>query len=1148
MSQDNPIFTPRHPFQQPASSPPPQGGGGQTVLVVLAIIGAVGLAVCCGMGSLVYFSLQAVNNGPVVAELPARQNAFAEDAARFNRALAQLQDDPCDDAGICEFVRRSAAAGNRGDAIPFSRSMFLEATAKSHHTGGRLPISDRMLLSSWLEDSEPQPDTEDFYRILNIDTDASGDLASVDLLFYSADNQCESYQWFLVREAGDWKVYDWQRMEYGRRMSDEYAGYVKSISPDAEGYDEVIAKLGNAQQLWDEGESETAKNILLACERTPMLPGDLPVAQLRIAYMWLAWSDNEQAIRVLESVQAPDQRWGVWPVLSMAYLHTGDYEKALELVERARQQSPEHPNVYWLLSEIYDGLERTDEAADAALQAFVICPQDITLLNGVVYYERAQDLPVLLKVLLESPSEAGWSRVLNQASYSATWATALVEQLALHDDVPLGAAEIAAGNLAWSQQDYDTAAKHFAAAKEVAEQAFLAELASRDYLYARMEEDRFAEMLAESDDVDATLLQLVRLTYDDEFYGDETKLLEAIEQQPALADNIWATALRGWIYSISDQPEPALAEFVRFADWLKANEGVLDADDEWLASTADYYIADSLLELKRPLDVLARWPEDRERHDQIGALLLRLREQTTIEDFLRSTADNPVDSVRLQRLRLQAELAFRANQPTACDQFHLQADELARQIYGEQQRYQVSGLRWRRAYDMVWAQDSADRSSTIAAVLALQDVEQRDSLAGEVARRARQTHDQPVLEACLQQADANGITDGELLAELQAESGQLSLIQGRFQQAIDALQTSFENTSSDKRWDRNQRRESLLLALLRAKQFDAARAFATAEPAEYEEEIPTVAVVDLAVGDEQALRSHFKASDRDSMLAFGDWLSDSTHRHWLQQYADQAWLDQLLRDVPMSVRSQQAEAEGTLLFAAETSFAEADVQQFLRAAAGKPFQLSAVNLGAADSNSQAWLATAAGGQRLVVHSYLATCPNQGLRIENAVAFMDNVRALTITVLDTQPQAMRRLFAVAAAAAAQTDCIGFWYENEYWLWTQPELASQLQWTSRVPVGPEVARHPVFELQPLQADEPQDYTDIEQWDQRLKASDGPLQVSLTLSCGSAVETVPCVLEAVDVDAYDLAVRPTANSLLFPWIRQGILYNSGVGFVQE
>ncbi|QEG38375.1 tetratricopeptide repeat protein [Roseimaritima ulvae] len=1147
MSQDNPIFSSPHAFQQPMQTPPPAGGGNRRVLVVLAIVGAVGMAMCCGVGTLAYVALDSVTKGRVATQLPARTGAFAQDADRFNRSLAELSDDPCDDSGICEFVRRSAAAGNQDEPIPFSRSMFLEAIAKSHHSGGRLPVADRLMINTWLVDGEPFPDTEEFHRILHIEHDAATDLASVDLLFYTSDNQCESYQWFLVRENGSWKVYDWQRLEYGRRMSDEYAGYVKGVSPAAEGYDEVMVKLGEAQQLREDGEEQAAKDLLLACEQTPMLPGDLPVAKLRIAYLWLGWGENQQAVRVLESIQTPDQRWGVWPVLSMAYLNLGEYQTALDIAEKARRQSPQHPNVYWLLSEIYDGLDRTEEAADAALQAFVICPEDISLLGNVVYYGRPQDVPTLLEVLNETQSQAGWSRILNQASYSTKWGAALVEQLPQFSDVPLGAAEIAAGNLAWSQQDYDTAAKHFAAAKRTADQAFLQDMAASDYLYARMEEDRFAELLDEAEDVDETLLQLVRLSYDDEFYGDETALLQAIEQREDLSDNIWATALRGWVYSVSEQPEPALEEFARFADWLKANPDALDEDDQWLASTADYYLADSLLELKRPLDVLARWPEDHQRHEQMGTQLLQLRERSTINDFLQSTTDNKVDSVRLQRLRLQAELAFRDHQPQACQQLHQQVEALARQVYDESQSYQLFGLRQRRAADMVWASERDDRLSAIASVFELQDTDVRDALIVQVANQAYDVHDAELLEECRRLADAKGITELPVLAELQAKGGQLSLIEGRYQQAIDTLQVALDNTPDDERWDHERRRESLLSAYLGAQRFDEARRFATAEPSAYEGDVPTVALVDLASGDPQALRGYFDAGDRDARIEFGDWLANSAHRQWLNQYADQDWFDGLIGDVSLAIRSQGASEEGTLLFPAETAIAESNVEQFLQAAAGKPFQLTAVNLDAAEDNAQAWLATAEGGQRLVIHSRLVTCPNQGLQIEDAVALIDQVRALSIAVLDQRPQATRRLFAVAAAAA-QDDAIGFWYESERCLWTQPELAKQLQWTRRLPIGPRVARNPLLEVNSLQPTDTQGYIDIEQWAQRLKDSEGPLSVSLSLDCGSVSEAVPCLVEDVDMDEYELLVRPTADSVLFPWIKQGVAYRSGVVYVNQ
>ncbi|WP_153558945.1 tetratricopeptide repeat protein [Roseimaritima sediminicola] len=1185
MSQhDRSIFTSASVSEHPAGNPlpPPQNNGVKTLLIVLAGFAVVTMLACCGVGAIVWNAVRSTVSTEELAALPADPPRFAADAQQFNRSLERLAEDPCVDRQVCDFVHRSADSLRHGEAIPFHTNMFMTAISRSAF-GDELSYLERVGIAQWLEESPPQPSVEPYHRILAVRLSDEGRLATVDLLSYSDENQCESYQWYLVRDRDRWYLYDWQRMEYGRRMSDEYAGFMDDDSPAADGYDEVIAQLDEAQELWNAGQQEEARRLLERCEQTAMLAEDRPVARMRIAYVWLALQQNQEAIDVLEKIATPDDRWGVWPVLAMAYLNLEEYDKAYPLIQRAQQQSPHHPNVYWLLSEVEDVRGNRQAAADAALRAYEICPQDMALMGSAVYYQRPGDVPTLLDTvvdggLAEEQAETAWRYLLDTAASDAAWGQALLEEVELRLDLPAEVRPLVVANLAWEEGDFDAAAEQFLKARQMASLPFLRQIAEDDYLAARLESGRFDKMFSESRDVQATLKALVQRVYNDEYYHDNQTLLEAL-QAAGLEDDPYAAGLRGWLLFVQQQPEPAAEEIQRFADYLNANADDAASDEQWLVPLVDYYLAQALLDLKRPLDVLQRWPDDPQRLQQLAGHLQRLREPSALERFLTATEDSQSAVVRMHRQTLLAERAFRQGRITESNEHSEQAIQRAREAMLDFPAEALSLIRTQQARHLVWTPDAGLRRSLIQQALqhSVEPAEESSILQGlrsdadssepasddaglldSIVEAAEQAGDLEVLQQCrqwLEPSEPDGDTTDARLPPVLAAIGRVQQQRGQYVQASESFAESKGRLGDADPWRMSQLSKGLVAAWLQIGNENVAREMARKWTPSYPGETPLVALVDLAHRDYAALRSHFRdGSEEDetqgdvsrySILSLGSWLASDEARPWVRRAADQKAFEELLSEVTMPVRAHDGRSTATLLFPGETSFSAQQVTDVLQQASGKTFRLTTLSLPPQERDSQAWLAQTDNGQRILVHSFRGVGKQQGLSVEDAVALLDEVRALRIAVLDQRPRPDERLFALLAAAATP-EATACWLGDRQWLWTGPDLASQLRWADRIPVGPAVAHDPVFEIENAAADLDGRAWDLAQWTEALEGTEDGVAATLLLTVAGCREAIPCRVHRSDPDEDTLVVRPAADGQLMPWIKQGFEYKSGTLFV--
>lgn len=1155
MSSKQPSGDHANPFPPRAGSPPETGAGSGKwiVFLILGFLGLCGL-LCCGVfgaGYLMFQRHQAANSGETVnVQLPRRYDAFAQDAKTFNasiqRRLQNLdQNVTCSDPSLTEFIDATMALLKNGQSARFHVETFLKSIDKSESANGSVPLLARLILSRGLGAGETlSPSVDDHYELLEVRLAADGVLAEVDLLVYSSDNLTTSQQWYVVKADSGWHLYDWQRLEFGRRLSDKFAAYLTSETHVDDGYDEAVSELNRLISLHAEGAEQQAFAGLRRLEQKPMLAVDKPVAMLEFAYTWMKWEQHAEALRVMESCDDPNDRWGVWPIISLCRYHLSDYEGALEAARQAATLTPDHPNVSWLLAVIHSALNHDELAADAALNYLKLSPQLYSAFSPVVDNAREQDLDVVLGILLKVDAEQAdtyWARTIRETDYSPQWAAPLLEKLAGRDGVPAGVREIVEGNIAWADDNFDQAATLYQAATRTAQLPSLIEIARSDYLLAVGRSGNVERLFRDADNQQAVLRMLVMQYVEDDLYLESQDLLDALDRQPKLNQHDpWYFGLRGLLLSAVDQNEPAITQLTRFADWLDQQ----DEADEGLPAreSIDAILAGQMLKQERYVDVLERWPGDMQRLVQLSEDVIALPDAGILRRLLAACDAWTSQPIDILRQRLETERLFRqSGDADAIDAGHRQLLDLVDAVDSELPYWIQHQLRQRHARDRAWSADQSGAYKLPTATMAMpghsDEMLERILLAEISAAEQLQAPDR------LQQV-ARAVRDGRgsshyVTQEADAAMAKALLRQGKLDDAVMALQASLTLDQDAAYWRRQERAEMLLQAALQAGNLEAARECIETHLAM--EGIPTECWLELYQGNGQAVLTRLAGADQDFRVAVGRWLASPTAREALVRFEREPWVAELVETALIPLRQSLHHASGQALIATRANLSAAMVEQILARGLRQAFDVRPYAPGGNHRQAQGWLAASReSSERYALLWFPATTKARGLTMELAQRLTEPTSALTIEVLDNQPGATERLFQIASSACGGRG-IAFKYEAFDWLWIGNDLGQQLRWRGHVPVNRNVLVNSPLEVQPLATKNDPERPDLEDWASRLEATDGAIEAEVDVGGMACRERLPVRVVSVDLENYSILITPQRDSVLAPWVRAGASYSA-------
>ncbi|MGB7347007.1 MAG: hypothetical protein WBD20_22475, partial [Pirellulaceae bacterium] len=1109
---------------------------GQRWKAILFVSLFVIVLLCSGLGGLVYFGVQRLA-GPRTDMLPPerKSDAFASDASEYNASLKNFSTAQCPDTELCSFVEETLDNSLGGIEVPLNTELFIEAVDRSPWNTRPLGWLDRISLRRSVRLYTPVSDAVwEYYRVLEVRLGPSPEFAVADIVYYGDEGQAQSIQWYLAKDDGKWTIYDWQQLETGRRTSDEYAVNIRGSERIREGYYDAMIQVGRAYSSWTEGDAEQAKTTLRLAENVKMLAADRPSALLSIAYTWMGFGEYDEALRVLNSVPSPDKLWGVWPSVAVCHYSLGDYDAALAANQKAANQSPDHPNVMYMKMQIHDALDQDDLAADAAMKALRLCPQDSFVIDYAIGYQRPKDLPELLGVLKDLDSQQHWQSFIYNASSDVQWTKTLDENLSSGKRLPSGARDLIAGNVAWTDEKHELAATHFLAARQSAEEDYLREMAVENLVSLRADRDQYEQLLAESDDLPGLLAELFDQAMAYDLYADPQKLLEAIESHSDLPQPPTLKGLTGWCKFELEQYAAARTDFnaslVELEMLAKKSDGDdLQVDDDAASRIVDvkYFIVDCLLNEGQPIDALHRFPDDHAEQQHVGDFLMNSSDRELVRKFVDETENESSDFVQLQRLRLKARAAFSSGDAAKCDEYHLAALKLATTVYDQDEWYRVRQMVLQRAKELAW-----NRTWRPAVEIAM-DVEEFDASGVHTdafAREATRLFDAKLLGDCfgaMKQLRAKEQTFAMVLAH-QAE---MLKQQGDLEAAAKALQLCLAKTDADEEWLLKSRQRELANLFLQMKDLDAALPHLKAN----EEEVSAQATVELFNGNLDAVRQLLQTVKPAATVT--SWLGESQNTRQLLHSKDLPGFDELIDAFPLQIQHQRAATAGTLYFDPKTKIDQAFLQHISNAA-GYTFRWQDVAIDKKESPSGHAVVGKSDSATVLFQWSTDDYDVEKLPVEIRSAFAGPVTRLNIVLFDDQPHSTKRLFRLAEVAC--DEAMAFQWDDDLVVWFGDDLANQLSWEDRLPVPKNAVEASIYPSQDYEdeAAAPEALS-FSQWQEVLDENGGEADVVVVINEGLFAELVPALLTEVQEDENQVCVVMKADSAMDPLVQSGKKY---------
>lgn len=563
---------------------------------------------------------------------------------------------------------------------------------------------------------------------------------------------------------------------------------------------------------------------------------------------------------------------------------------------------------------------------------------------------------------------------------------------------------------------------------------------------------------------------------------------------------------------------------------------MLDDEQRWLVDTTEYYVADTLLELDRAVDVIQRWPDDTSRHTQVGSYLLRAHDQSAIDDFLKRTADTTNASLRVQRLRIEAAGAMRSDGGQRSDDLFQQAIQLAQSTYDEDHSFYLNFLLAERAENLVW-----NRIDVKAVSLDSLEQSHIEHLVSSAVEEAAKLCDTQLVSQWVQRIQELGIHEGDAYTRIQSTLGDFHLSQGDSTTAAEVLRNRLSAIEPSETWAYTRARDDLFGALIAASEWDEAREL-VGDIETDTTEVPPAVLIDLAMGDVTALRSKLDQLDKETVAR---WLTRSEVERHLVKSATEPWVTELLTDFPISMRFHMPTDYGELLLEHNAVVDERSIHSTMDRALKDTFSLTKISSSVTLGETNMWLATTDSGQRLLLSRSVREHETTGLNETLASTLSQPVIRLTIEMLDDRPQSTQRLFQLAAEFS-KLSSISFSWTRESHTWTQPKLEEQLRWQGRVPVGAQVA-HVTLETKATDATTSAESMSIEEWQRLREDANESIPVIATPMTLYGRERLAAELLSVDVDNYKITIQPKADSVINPLVKAGISCTVGPGDVE-
>jgi hypothetical protein len=371
------------------------------LLAILAVCGIGALLVLTCAGVLVWRFVRPVDLPPADVETAESRRADLRDA--FTAADVGIS--PAELTRLSALFDQVADAGRREDNAAFVRLVDLDRLYVEMKRSGEMPAQMRFLddmTRKMLHFQIGLPWYVARHKIVHVRLSPGGTDAVVYGYFWDEDDEAAEMRWWVAREQGQWKIYDWELLQFGMRESRELA-LLESGGSDV--YYEFHGELEQASSEFAGGDAGgTARRRMQRAESLlPKLPPALrDQALLSIAYYWSYHGHLREAADAAERISDPDAVPGAHFCRMVYHDSRGESEQVLADCDRYEAAIGPGPNTAHYRAEALTSLERDEPAAAAWKQVLKYQPHDTHALREYARLLPEGSKPQLVEVVAGS--------------------------------------------------------------------------------------------------------------------------------------------------------------------------------------------------------------------------------------------------------------------------------------------------------------------------------------------------------------------------------------------------------------------------------------------------------------------------------------------------------------------------------------------------------------------------------------------------------------------------------------------------------------------------------------------------------------------------------------------------------------------------
>jgi hypothetical protein len=381
------------------------------------------------------------------------------------------------------FFARLETALHAGDEESWRKCVDLNLLVQriaAHPLSQADPAFDSSYIKSRLEYELSPLELAGRLSILRVERGDRDDHLLVYTLDEGYDDQLYAYRWWLARSGRQWRLFDFDRIDYGQSLAAGWA-LAEAVEDDPQQYNytrlyDAIDAVGEAPLAG--GRYAQANSSYGSTYRGEPLSAvaDLPQPELAhdLTRIDLAWrfywqSEPREALRMCDQVRKPQECAGVYLIRTQAARSLRQFEESLAAAQAYVDLVGETPDALAELALALEHLKRPKEAAETWLRVLRKAPDCDEALDEFLRLASRAQLPALREVLLHSrePQEKACRHAESALSLDRYAAHEWLAQF-VHQEAPGSALDLSLeGALLESVEEYEAAAERFLAASRL---------------------------------------------------------------------------------------------------------------------------------------------------------------------------------------------------------------------------------------------------------------------------------------------------------------------------------------------------------------------------------------------------------------------------------------------------------------------------------------------------------------------------------------------------------------------------------------------------------------------------------------------------------------------------------------------------------